>query len=204
MKKLYTMFLLGAITALGADHGQVVKDVLQSSYVAHVDVGKNGADIDINRVEMALQAKLKAAREESTAYHASKDWKPTPGSDELDNLRITFGELADIPEDAAVRINGWTIINAPEESLLGTRVCNKEGKYINHLTIYRISMVPIEYRGETMLRPVLYASGHIQDNGVLVRWGDIKDKVAIENTPQRRQELEAMKQKGYAMERGAF
>jgi hypothetical protein len=37
-----------------------------------------------------------------------------------------------------------------------------------------------------------------------VRWGDIKDKVAIENTPQRRQELEAMKQKGYAMERGAF
>jgi hypothetical protein len=195
------------------DHGEIVTRIISSVRATPVKV-LDGSRLDYRQVEQLMGMLLNAVRKGITDSKVAlqqneqgQNVEVPEGSSELYDVRLKFRELFNVTDDnILLPITAEIALRAPESTFAGITVYGKKlevkgritGKYKEwHSGVsqyssggsYYTEHFEIEGRS-SRLSPVA--------NEILVRWGDIKDKIAFDMSDKKYDEDREMERQALA------
>lgn len=185
------------------DHGPVVDGIIRRVRLSQLKLN-DGRRIDYKQVEGMFQSFLSLYNKALTDYKIALQQREQgdqteipPGSSELLELQVLFGELFPTAEDEyLLPLIEDVFIYAPESSFAGLTVYGKKGEIKGRITgkykiwdsgISRYSVGKSSYTTMLVTDSGLLTRGWSYDANN-VRWGDIKNRIAFDNSRSKREE----------------
>jgi hypothetical protein len=184
-----------------ADHGEIVSNILQTARTTPLTI-KDGSRLDFGQINRTIisvtEAVGKGVTNARIALQQQEQGGQTevpPGSSELVGLQLRFGEIfAVTDDDLLMPVTPALAALAPESTFAGvtvygkhrevkTRITGKAKVWQSGISAYSVGESHYDTLFQTdkgPMRPVM--------NEVLLRWGDIKDKMALDFSDKKLQE----------------